>query len=105
MLNLKMELFWHNIILKIIICYCNNNNFTLDTIFRCYVYRSRYCMPIGCCASGYIVRESCICSADKTLHAFNNLTHIRLASHFWDIGKRCRPRSDASDQGLHCLIK
>ena len=42
------------------------------------------------------------------------LTHTSLASHFWDIGKQCRPRSDAadrgqtqnaaSDQGLHCLL-
>ena len=36
------------------------------------------------------------------------LTHISLASHFWDLGKQCRPRSDAadaaSDQGLHCLL-
>ena len=33
------------------------------------------------------------------------LTHINLASHFWDIGKQYRPRSDAaSDQGLHCLL-
>ena len=24
-----------------------------------------------------------------------------LASHFWDLGKQCRPRSD---QGLHCLL-
>ena len=40
------------------------------------------------------------------------LTHIRLASHFWDRGKQCRPRSDAaersrtrcSDQSLHCLL-
>ena len=28
-----------------------------------------------------------------------------MASLFWDIGKQCRPRSDAaSDQGLHCLL-
>ena len=37
------------------------------------------------------------------------LTHISLASHFWDIGKQCRPRSDAKQrsiltQGLHCLL-
>ena len=25
-----------------------------------------------------------------------DLTHISLASHFWDIGKQCRPRSDAA---------
>ena len=36
-----------------------------------------------------------------------SLTHISLASHFWDIGKECRPRSDAAFcglQGLHCLL-
>ena len=31
------------------------------------------------------------------------LTHISLASHFWDIGKQCRPKSD--DQGLHYLLR
>ena len=25
------------------------------------------------------------------------LTHISLASHFWDKGKQCRPRSDAAE--------
>ena len=29
------------------------------------------------------------------------LTHISLASHFRDIGKQCRPRSDAAE---HCLL-
>ena len=28
------------------------------------------------------------------------LTHIRLASHFWDLGKQCRPRSDATECGI-----
>ena len=35
----------------------------------------------------------------------NFLTHIRLASHFWDIGKQCRPSSDAADQGFQCLLR
>ena len=27
------------------------------------------------------------------------------ASNFWDIGKECRPRSDAAEHhGLHCLL-
>ena len=29
-----------------------------------------------------------------------DLTHISLASHFWDIGKQCRPRSDAAERGV-----
>ena len=35
------------------------------------------------------------------------LIHIRvsLASFLWDIGKQYRPRSDAADQGLYCLLK
>ena len=28
-----------------------------------------------------------------------HLTHIRLASLFWDLGKQCSPRSDASERG------
>ena len=28
------------------------------------------------------------------------LTHISLASHFWDIGKQCRPRSDTTERGI-----
>ena len=28
------------------------------------------------------------------------LTHISLASHFWDIGKQCRPRSDTPECGV-----
>ena len=37
----------------------------------------------------------------------SELTNLCLASHKRDIGKPCRPRSDAvaSDQGLHCFIK
>ena len=27
------------------------------------------------------------------------LTHISLASNFWDISKQCRPRSDAAERG------
>ena len=30
--------------------------------------------------------------------------YISLASHFGDIGKQCRPRSDAADQDIHCLL-
>ena len=29
-----------------------------------------------------------------------SLTHISLASHLWDIGKQCRPRSDATERGV-----
>ena len=32
------------------------------------------------------------------------LTHISLTSFLWDKGEQCRPSSDASDQGLHCLL-
>ena len=39
------------------------------------------------------------------LYIQNNLTLSCLASYFWDLGKQCRPRSDAaelgSDQGQH----
>ena len=28
------------------------------------------------------------------------ITHISLASQFWDIGKQCRPRSDAAERGV-----
>ena len=27
-------------------------------------------------------------------------THISLTSHFWDIGKQCRPRSDTAESGV-----
>ena len=32
------------------------------------------------------------------------LTHMCLASLKRDIGKQCRPRSDAAEQGLQCLL-
>ena len=36
------------------------------------------------------------------------LTHISIVSLFWDLGKQCKPISDAAehgaDQGLHCLL-
>ena len=35
-----------------------------------------------------------------TLSGSTLLTHINLASHFWDIGKQCRPRSDAAERGV-----
>ena len=28
------------------------------------------------------------------------LTHISVASFLWDIGKECRPRSDAAESGV-----
>ena len=28
------------------------------------------------------------------------LTHIRIASFLWDIGKQCKPRSDAAKRGV-----
>ena len=28
------------------------------------------------------------------------LINISLASHFWDIGKQCRPRSDAAERSV-----
>ena len=31
-------------------------------------------------------------------------TDISLASFLWYMGKQCRPRPDASDQGTHCLL-
>ena len=31
---------------------------------------------------------------------YNSITHISLASHFWDIGKQCRPRSDDAECGI-----
>ena len=30
----------------------------------------------------------------------DSLTHIRLESHFWDIEKQCRPRSDTAERGV-----
>ena len=29
-----------------------------------------------------------------------SLTHINVVSQFWDIGKHCRPRSDATESGV-----
>ena len=38
-----------------------------------------------------------------------SLTHLSLAFHKRDIGKQCRPWSDAAERGvwsgLHCLLK
>ena len=30
---------------------------------------------------------------------WSHLIHICIASHFWDSGKQCRPRSDATERG------
>ena len=32
----------------------------------------------------------------------SSLTHISLASFLWDIGKQCRPRSDATKECRIC---
>ena len=32
--------------------------------------------------------------------AYKILTHLRLASYKWDIGKQCRPRSDTAVRGV-----
>ena len=29
-----------------------------------------------------------------------SLTHLSLASFLWDMGKQCRPRSDAAERGV-----
>ena len=35
------------------------------------------------------------------VRAVNSLNHdISLVSHFWDIDKQCRPRSDASERNV-----
>ena len=43
--------------------------------------------------------QFCTFIASSFIH-FIALTHISLASHFWDIGKQCRPRSDATERGV-----
>ena len=51
-----------------------------------------------------LIEKSMECHNHES-HASIKLTHISLTSHFRDISKQCRPRSDAvSDQGLHCLL-
>ena len=49
-----------------------------------------------------VFRQHQICSdrkIDKDIDIII-LTHISLASHVWDIGKQCRPRSDAAERGV-----
>ena len=53
-----------------------------------WVFARRTCHFVG-----FVMRWLICCF---TLYL--NLTHISLASHFWDIGKQCRPRSDATEQ-------
>ena len=48
---------------------------------------------------------SCLCQYSTSLKTDSLitwliLTHISLASHFWDIGKQCRPRSDAAERSV-----
>ena len=31
---------------------------------------------------------------------FNAVTHMCLASLFWNLGKQCRPRSEAAERGV-----
>ena len=55
-------------------------------------------------------QESCSVSRNKrdfaNITQKQTLTNISLVSHLWDIGKQCKPRSDAAFwvQGLHCLL-
>ena len=55
-----------------------------------------------------MIQLNATCFVNSTYYLYvimQLLTHISLASHVWDIGKQCTPRSDAaSDQGLHCLL-
>ena len=48
---------------------------------------------------GMVILCSCLRSP---LNSLVCLTHSCLASHKRDIGKQCKPRSDAADQGLDC---
>ena len=62
---------------------------------------------IDCLISVHTVREHTMLfrlyTAILLRIMIQSLTHISLASHFWDIGKWCKPRSK-SDLGLHCLL-
>ena len=59
-----------------------------------------------------MVNRLCLVSISNTNSLNNkdfaikeNLSHLCLASHFWDLDKQCKPWSDAAepDQGLLCL--
>ena len=43
------------------------------------------------------MKNECNCTCIKQAPV---LTHISLASHKKDIGKQCRPRSDAAERGV-----
>ena len=50
------------------------------------------------------MKQNGLYSQHKIYDWFERLIHISLASHFWDIGKQCRPRERESDQDLHGLF-
>ena len=55
------------------------------------VYNKNNSMPIISLKRGY----TCIHMRYSLVNPY-----ISLASHFWDIGKQCRPRSDAAERGV-----
>ena len=63
-------------------------------------------------ASAAVCWEAIACSLPKLLmklvvskplglhYTEEVLTHLCLASHFWDLGKQCKPRSNAAERGV-----
>ena len=47
----------------------------------------------------HVLMVTAITASDKQVHAMI-LTHSCLVSHFWDLGKQCRPRSDVAEGGV-----
>ena len=63
-------------------------------------------MTISCCRLSALYYSCCLMYyISQTNARFETPSIIlTLLTHIWDIGKQCRPRSDAA-QGLHCLLR
>ena len=107
---------------KTFICYCGGFIFILFVLYSWYnyctisyhdPYRSKIRTPFEFLFNTFfyvlimiklqfLILSVASLSLSRLVH---KVTHVNLASHFWDIAKQCRPWSDAaSDHGLHCLL-
>ena len=75
---------------------------------HCFVYMCVWGMGVRFMFSyvvfGMISSFAIISLRKKELVALLTLTHISTVSFLWNKGKQCRPRSDASEQGLHYML-
>ena len=86
--------------------YLNNFNFNKEIVFWVLLKRNKYSRKLFTFKFDFVIPYKVLSIIYHPyvklmfLECKNYLTHISLASLFGDLGKQCRPRSDATERGV-----